>query len=243
MTKEDSQEEADSQEEEEDSFFVKKKKTRTYLERPRVAPRLGVCLGFSQPQLDNLTSLNEADPSVPEPQSSPHGSALLAIKRTKFYKHEKLEPMTLTSKMQLMEQAELDALCVDAADEDETESMKENEFDPTSPQGTSLCAIKRSRSYSKDKAIMAGSLLCALDPEPKMETNQAELVLDQSELDALCVDAEDDDEMEGSQGSVAKKVEPEEEEPTWSPWNSPRRSNTSSPRGEHRSPSPGHGGA
>jgi len=214
----DSQEE-DSQEEEEDSAYVKKKKERAYLPR----------LGYSQQQLD-LFTVNDETSNVPEPQSSPHGSALTAIKRKKLYKREKLEG-----------QAELDALCVTAADED----------DEQSPQ----YVVARSRKFGNVAPSM---------PVPVTVTDFLRQVeekpVDQAELDALCVDAEDDDEEDerkealpsptkvGSPGSLLKneELDDEEEETHWSPWNSPRRSNASSPggeRGQHRAKSPVHGGA
>eukprot|EP00746_Dinoflagellata_sp_MGD_P163718 gnl/MRDRNA2_/MRDRNA2_91909_c0_seq1.p1 gnl/MRDRNA2_/MRDRNA2_91909_c0~~gnl/MRDRNA2_/MRDRNA2_91909_c0_seq1.p1 ORF type:complete len:395 (+),score=91.09 gnl/MRDRNA2_/MRDRNA2_91909_c0_seq1:81-1265(+) len=182
--------------EEGDSVYVSKKKERTYLERPHVAPASGQSLGFSQRQLDHIIGYDEADESnVPVPQSSPHGSALNAIKRSKVYKDGSL----LAQRQACLE-----------------------------------------------------SMLEAEDPKPKRGTDQAE-------LDALCVDADDDDNSEDSEMArwrarvsskdAASKVEDEdsedmEQEQEWSPWNSPRRSRTSSPRSPNgRSPSPGHGGA
>lgn len=190
----------------------KKKKEKAYLPR----------LGYSQPQLDLFTVHDEADLSnVPEDPSSPHGSALTAIKRAKLYRREKLESLAPASKLG---QAELDALCVAVgSDEDDAEP---------SPQGKALTTIKKRRSY--------GNIVEPMMPVPTMGTNQAE-------LDALCVDAEDDDEeVPGSPGSLTKNNESEEEQESWSPFgHSPRRSATNSPQGErgHRSPSPVHGGA
>jgi len=111
-------------EEEEDVALVKKKKVRTYLERPHVARHSGLPLGFSQRQLDYLVDHDEANQfNIPEPQSSPQGSALFTIKRSKFYNDQvSLDPLMPAPKMGT-DQAELDALCVDADDDDNEEGL------------------------------------------------------------------------------------------------------------------------
>jgi hypothetical protein len=240
------------QEEEEDSVYVRKKREKANLEGHRLAPDLRRCLGYSQSELDRLAEHDEADQSNdPEPQSSPHGSALTAIKRAKLYKREDLEPMAgslrssetlepmaLAPQLELVQsgipQPQLDLFTA------HDEADQSNASDPCSPHGSALTAIKRARLYNPE-ALEPMVLAPMMEPVETKGPNQAE-------LDALCVDAEDDDDEEdpGSPGSLTKKDELEEEQQTWSPWNSPRRSTASSPagdRGGHRSPSPGHGGA
>lgn len=119
--------------EEKDSAYVKKRKERTYLEKPLVAPSSRLSLGFSQSQLDYIVGYDEADQSnIPEPQSSPHGSALTAIKRGKTYKQGSLPAEASVSPESMLgpampqpkrgtNQAELDALCVEAEDDDDQE--------------------------------------------------------------------------------------------------------------------------
>jgi len=228
--------EDDSQEEEEEAVHVKKKKERAYLEKPRTAPHTGLCLGFSQAQLDYLTGHDDSDhANVPDPQSSPHGSALTAIKRAKFY-HRDTSDRTMPASR--VEQTELDALCVGADDSGKHESCMERDSQPSS----AILAIKRSRGYKNDSR--RAEQVC---PEPYVHERTTPAPIktgtDQAELDALCVDAEDSDVDPNSPRPLAKKVDSEEEEQQWSPF-SPHRSNESSPRGAHgRSKSPVHGGA
>merc|ERR1712118_179161 len=120
---------------EEDSVLVKKKKERANFEAPRMAPDLR-CLGYSQPELDLHAEHDEADQAaVPEPLSSPRGSALTAIKRDRVYKPVALAPQLCTMLEQRVtngpNQAELDALCVDADEDDDDENANPNS--PGSP--------------------------------------------------------------------------------------------------------------
>jgi len=65
------------EEEEDESAHSKKKKERTYLQKPRIAPQTGLCLGFSQVQLDHFTGYDEPHRAkILEPQTpySPHRS-------------------------------------------------------------------------------------------------------------------------------------------------------------------------
>jgi hypothetical protein len=152
--------------EEEDSVYVKTRKTRTYLKRPHVAPSSGISIGFSQRQLDHIVGYDEADElNVPNDPSSPHGNALNAIKRrnqrsTKdasllAQRQVNLETVLRNAERELdaaepqpkraANQAELDALCVEADDDDDNE--EEEEYADVSRQDSKIS--KRSSSPGK----------------------------------------------------------------------------------------------
>lgn len=279
----------DEDQEEDDAKYVKLKKEKANSERSLEAPsekrnvelRPGLCLGFSQSELDAISGFNEAEqPNVPVDVSSPHGSALTAVKRANFFQRKAIMPTG-------MEQAELDAFIVEAASSGEPLS-------PSSPHGRALNAVKRGKMYKRsqakwdeekveadpgdtqtavtqDETFFAG---CLHPPTSQGQTDEkfyddldagcAKKSFDfevrqvearkntQADLDALCVDApdEEEDEDEGPSLQFGKKVElqelelqdAEENEQTWSPWNSPRRSPSPVANGR-RSPSPVRGGA